>query len=136
MAKIKGSNSREGWISVLIGILISFITAVLMVTTCAIIMTIKDIPSLVVTIASYIILAVSSFLGSWFIGKTNGKNGFQNGAIIGGCCYMLLFILGTIINGIDNTSYLSLLKCICCIWGGIIGGVLGVNAAGKRKVKF
>ena len=85
MAKIQQLYLGAGWRIVGIGVLISIVTSLLFITICSLIMTIKGLPALAVTIASYTILGVSSLLGGAVTGKIVGRHGLQNGAFVGIC---------------------------------------------------
>ncbi len=82
-----------------------------------------------------VIVAVSWFLGSFFVGNTRKQKGLMWGAIHAGSMFVLILMISFMVNGAD-TSVLSLKSLLYLLLGGLvsaIGGIFGVHFALKRR---
>ena len=127
-------HNREGGRIFLGGFLVAIMTALFFMMLFAWIMTVKDLPATAVVIFAYAILISSSLLGGWSASRIAKEQGMKVGGIIGGSVFMLIFLLGVITKGFTGDINI-ITKAIVSILSGMIGGIIGVNRANKRKMK-
>jgi len=110
-----------------------FLMAVLLVVF-SFILTRVDLPFGLIGPAMQMIAAVSSALAGYTAARRIRKKGLPVGAASGACVFAVLLVLSLFFeNGVDLQI---LFKFLVCILGGMIGGVLGVNAKASRHKLF
>jgi len=90
-----------------------------------------DIPFGLLGPATQVIAALSSLLAGWLAARALRKKGMLVGVACGAAVFLVLLALSFFF---DTPIDLQLaLKCVTCMLGGAIGGVLGVNAKTRRR---
>lgn len=79
-------------------------------------------------------LAVSTFVGAYFLGKAFAGKALIVGGINGLIIYLLVVIVSAIFSD-GNFSLTSLFNFLIIFLSSVIGAVMGVNSANKRKIK-
>lgn len=126
------NNIKSYGITILKGIIISFVVNFLGLIILSLVMTnssISDnnIPTMVIGINTGAIL-----IGSSIVCIKIGKRGILNGLLIG-LIYMLIYILiSLIVSGQITFSIKTLITMILGIFAGGIGGIIGVNLHRKK----
>ena len=113
--------------SIIKGILISFITTIVLLLIFSIILTYTDISESFITPTIIVITAISIFIGSTISNSKIQKNGLLNGAIIGGIYLLSIYLISSIINQKFLMSMQSIVMIISGMICGMFGGILGVN---------
>ncbi len=134
MLKMKKNKNGEGERIYIVGLTISVMTALFFMMLFAWLLTIKDFSQTTITVLSYVILCISTFSGSWIASRLAKSQGMKIGGIIGVIIFLLIFFAGIIVNGFTGNIVL-LIKLIICVFSGMLGGIVGVNGADKRKMK-
>ena len=134
MVQRNSQNSREVWRPIVAGLIAGSMSALFLMMISAWVMVAKDFNDTAVMILSYLILIVSCFIGGFVSSGIAGKQGIKAGAIIGGLIFLLVLCIAVVVNGFNGNIHL-LLKSILSILTGMIGGIIGVNSIGKRKLK-
>lgn len=75
----------------------------------------------------YSALISSSFISSFFLGKSQKKRGIINGIGINLMCCLILFIISCILNEQFIVTKTLGLYILTCSLSGVVGGILGVN---------
>ena len=105
-----------------LGVLFSAI----LISIMAAILSIGNIPSIVLHPMTVFIYISGSFLGGFCSSKFLGKNGLFCGVVSGIIYFMILFIFGNIAKSWDF-NIMSVIKFILILSAGIFGGIVGVN---------
>ena len=113
--------------SIIKGILISFITTIVLLLIFSIILTYTDISESFIPPTIIVITAISIFIGSTISNSKIQKNGLLNGAIIGGIYLLSIYLISSIINQKFLMSMQSIVMIISGMICGMFGGILGVN---------
>lgn len=113
--------------SIIKGILISFITTIVLLLIFSIILTYTDISESFITPTIIVITAISIFIGSTISNSKIQKNGLLNGAIVGGIYLIIIYFISSIINQKFSLSMQSIIIIISGMVCGMFGGILGVN---------
>ena len=82
------------------------------------------IPPLIETIK---ISVLGSLIGSFIASGKIKNKGIVNGAIVGGCYMLVIYLLSSIMGNSFSLNVQSFVTIIAAIMAGIIGGILGVN---------
>ena len=107
--------------------------SLLLLVFAAILMTKKDISINTVKILSTIIFGISGFVTAYITAKAIGSRGLKNGFISGLIVFIIVTLIGFCLGGTFNIY--MLLKFFVISLASIIGGVMGVNAKAKRRMK-
>lgn len=128
-------QNQHQWTPLIWGGVVSVIMAFVLLSLCALLMTVKDMSESVTSVLSMVVLAVASFAGGFVGTRMAGKGGMKNGCIIGGILVLILVLLNIIINGLHFDSAWLLKAAVGCGCG-MVGGIVGVNSTGKHKMKL
>ena len=79
------------------------------------------------------VLAVSGFFGGFISGRFNKSAGLLTGAVTGGVVFLVVLIAG-LINSPSTITLATLYKLTAIVFPSMLGGVVGVNKAGKIKI--
>ena len=126
-------GEREDVLNLIKGILISLLTAGLLLLLLAAVITAKDMTPTTIQIAASFVLCFAAFIGGLAAGIINRKNGMKIGALTGALLAGIVLLIGVIYNGIEF-KYLTPLKLLICVLPASIGGIIGVNKVAKRKI--
>lgn len=119
--------------TVLAGMLVGLATSLVMLLIFSIVMTVKDVPQGVVPTLTAVSVALGSFVGGFAGARLHRKSGLAFGAVIGVCMYLLLMIVGVIMQS-GGLGASVLVKLVVSLASGGIGGIIGVNA--RRRTKY
>lgn len=89
-------------------------------------------PEGMVKLGIILILVVSNLTGGWLTAKEAQSRGWLNGTVAGAFYMLLLFIIGSFINGFNITSS-AMLMILFGLLSGAVGGIFGINT--KRKTR-
>lgn len=78
-----------------------------------------------VTVGIIVVYILSCFLGGYFLGRKTGEKKFLWGMCLGGCYFILILGISTLVQpgamaGIKNL----LTSFVMCVGGGMLGGML------------
>lgn len=125
-------NTRENlkksnYIYILRGIIVSVLITMLGLLIFSIILTKTNTSEATIFPVVVVITAISILIGSFIaFGKIKNK-GIVNGAIVGGCYMLVIYLLSSIMGNSFSLNVQSFVTIIAAIMAGIIGGILGVN---------
>lgn len=113
--------------SSIIGIIITFGCLLLF----SILMSKLDVPESIVAIMSSVSLCIGAYSGGYISSKKRRQKGLLTGIITGVVIYCIILCIGVFFakNSISFTFVTKLILTLTCA---AIGGVVGVNAKGKR----
>lgn len=78
-------------------------------------------------------LAIGSFAGSYFLSSKKGNKGYICGLTDGFITFLVVTIVGMIINK-GNITINTLFHLVIIVLAGVIGGILGVNRKNKSYI--
>ena len=78
---------------------------------------------------SNISLALSSFLSVYLITREKGDKGLVTGLLVGGCCFVLIFIVSIFTS--KRITLNTLFHLLFIMLPAAIGGIMGVNKTNK-----
>ncbi len=78
-------------------------------------------------------LAIGSFAGSYFLSSKKGNKGYICGLTDGLITFLVVSIIGLIVNK-GNITINTLFHLIIIVLAGVIGGILGVNRKNKNYI--
>ncbi len=78
-------------------------------------------------------VALGVLTGSYYLSSKKGNKGFLTGLCIGGIAFIIITLVGLIINQ-GGIGINTLFHLIITVLSGIIGGVLGVNKRPKKYI--
>lgn len=109
------------------GMLISFVSTLILLFVFAIFLTYTSISEVVIPSVIIVITIISILLGSSISTIKIKKNGIVNGGIIGLCYILMLYIISSIVHTGFALNIYSIIMIILSIFAGMIGGIVGVN---------
>lgn len=109
------------------GVLISFITTIILFLILAVILANTSISENVINPSIIVLSSVSIFLGAGSIAKKMQKKGIIIGGIIGFIYMILMYIISSILSGNLGLNMYSIIMIFASVLMGGIGGILGVN---------
>ncbi len=74
-----------------------------------------------------IVTAISILIGSSIANIKIRKNGLINGALIGACYILTIYLISSILNWKFSLNLQSIIMIVIAIIFGILGGIIGVN---------
>ena len=113
--------------NILKGILISFITSILLLAILSAVLAYTDVSENIINPAIIVITAISILIGSSLGNIKIKKNGLLNGAIIGGVYILLLYLISSIAMWEFNLNLRSIIMIAIGIIFGVLGGIIVVN---------
>ena len=121
-------KTENKFISIIKGVVISFLFTIILLTIFAILLVFTDLTESTIKPVIITVTGISILVGSSFGTKKLKKNGLVNGAIIG-CTYIfIIYIISSILNGNFSVNLISLIMIVVGILGGILGGIIGINS--------
>lgn len=125
-------NTRENlkksnYIYILRGIIVSVLITMLGLLTFSIILTKTNTSEATIFPVVVVITAISILIGSFIASGKIKNKGIVNGAIVGGCYMLVIYLLSSIMGNSFSLNVQSFVTIIAAIMAGIIGGILGVN---------
>ncbi len=125
-------NTRENlkksnYIYILRGIIVSVLITLLGLLIFSIILTKTNTSEATIFPVVVVITAISILIGSFIASGKIKNKGIVNGAIVGGCYMLVIYLLSSIMGNSFSLNVQSFVTIIAAIMAGIIGGILGVN---------
>ena len=125
-------NTRENlkksnYIYILRGIIVSVLITMLGLLIFSIILTKTNTSEATIFPVVVVITAISILIGSFIASGKIKNKGILNGAIVGGCYMLVIYLLSSIMGNSFSLNVQSFVTIIAAIMAGIIGGILGVN---------
>ena len=125
-------NTRENlkksnYIYILRGIIVSVLITMLGLLIFSIILTKTNTSEATIFPVVVVITAISILIGSFIASGKIKNKGIVNGAIVGGCYMLVIYLLSSIMGNSFSLNVQSFVTIIAAIMAGIIGGILGVN---------
>ena len=125
-------NTRENlkksnYIYILRGIIVSVLITMLGLLIFSIILTKTNTSEATIFPVVVVITAISILIGSFIASGKIKNQGIVNGAIVGGCYMLVIYLLSSIMGNSFSLNVQSFVTIIAAIMAGIIGGILGVN---------
>ena len=109
------------------GVFISILITLIMILVLSIILSLSDIKESVIMPSVIFISAFSILIGSFTITKKIDKKGIIFGSVVGIFYMSILYTISSIINFNFSLELNSLIMIAIGMFGGAIGGILGVN---------
>ncbi len=92
----------------------------------ALVLTVGNIPAMLISPVTSIILALGSFCGGFIGVKISGKKGFFCGGVSGIIFFLTVWIIGGIFES-AGFGTAAIIKAAMVIIAGALGGIIGVN---------
>lgn len=114
------------------GAIYGAVIILLLYTAAAVFLTFKDLNDTALDILSLFICGIGGFCTAHRICRQLKCNGLKNGAIIGCVLCSVITLVGCLLgNSFSSHTILRLLTTVLCSG---VGGIVGVNRSGKRKM--
>lgn len=115
---------------ILIGIFLQVAITLLFIAFFSVIMYFFETDKKYSPVFGSIAVAAGAFISSYFVSTKRKNKGYLNGLIVGGITFILLTLIGLIIDD-DGITINTLFHLIIIILSAVTGGILGVN--GKKN---
>ncbi len=122
---MEGLNSSVKNISKGVGI--ALIATVILLLIFSLLLTYTNLSENTISPVIIVITAISVLLGSSIGNRKIKKNGILNGAFVGGCYIILLYLISSILNWRFSLNLQSVIMMISGMIFGVLGGIIGVN---------
>ena len=120
-------KENRSYISILKGLLITFILSFILLLILSILLTYTNISENVISPCIIAITSISILIGSMITSTKIRKKGLLNGGIIGGTYILLLYLISSCVLQQFSLNEQSIIMIVLGIIFGILGGVIGVN---------
>ena len=120
-------KENRSYISILKGLLITFILSFILLLILSILLTYTNISENVISPCIIAITSISILIGSLMTSTKIRKKGLLNGGIIGGTYILLLYLISSCVLQQFSLNEQSIIMIVLGIIFGILGGVIGVN---------
>lgn len=124
-------KSNNPIISIIKGIIISFITTLISLTIFSILLVYSNLQEDTIKPVVITVTGISILIGSSFGTKKIQKNGLGIGAIIGTIYMLGIYIISSSVSSDFTLNLVSVIMIGVGIFGGILGGIIGVNSKWK-----
>ena len=126
MENIKKSDSNL-LANIAKGTLISLISTVIMLLIFSLILAFTNVQENTINPVIMIVTAISILIGSSIANIKIRKNGLINGALIGACYILTIYLISSILNWKFSLNLQSIIMIVIAMIFGILGGIIGVN---------
>lgn len=109
------------------GIVISISITLVMILLLSIILSTSNIKESVIIPSVIFITSFSILIASFIITKKLDEKGIVYGSLLGVCYMFLIYMVSSIINFKFSLSINSFIMIAIGVFGGSVGGILGVN---------
>lgn len=113
--------------------LIQIAVILLSISVFALIMNFADIDYKYSPVFGSVTMGLSALAGSFYLAKTKGNKGYLTGLIIGGVTFLIVTLVGMIIND-GGISINTLFHLVIIMLAAITGGIMGVNKNIKKYI--
>lgn len=118
-------------VSIFVGAGIGMFSSAILIFILAAALSIGDIPAMLFSPLTVIILALGGFAGGFASSKISGEKGIFCGAASGTVYFLLVWLFGAFFE-YSGFGTAALIKSVMIIIAGALGGIIGVNNV-KRK---
>ena len=115
------------FINIFKGVGIAFITTIILLLIFSAILTFTNINENVINPVIITATGISILIGSSIGNSKIKKNGLLNGALIGACYFMIIYLISSLLNWKFMLDLQSIVMIAIGIFFGILGGIIGVN---------
>lgn len=124
---INGQLTNKMPIQFLKGVGIAFIVTLILLIIFAGLLTYTDISEQVINPVIMVITGISILIGSSIGNSKIKKNGLLNGALVGICYCLIIYLISSLLNWKFILNFQSIIMIGIGMFFGIIGGIIGVN---------
>ena len=117
--------------SVLVGVVGALLVSLLLLSMFSIVMTIRDLPSVVILLLACVSIAGGAFVGGMVAARLIRNRGLLTGAVTGLTFFLILYLTGLIMHQAGMDVWLLVKVAVAMLAGGI-GGITGVNMRKRR----
>ena len=114
--------------------ILSFVLLFVLLAFFSAIMVALDIDNGFIPFLTAFSLAISTLIGAYFLGKIFTSKALIVGSVNGFIIYLFVSLVSAILSD-GKISLASLFNLLIIFLSSVIGAVLGVNSANKRKIK-
>ncbi len=118
---------------ILITGIIQIIVSLLAISLFSVILNLANIDYKYSPVFASVAISLGAFASSLYMSKKRGNKGYLIGMAVGGITFLLVTIIGLIINQ-GGLTVNTLFHFIIIMLSAITGGIIGVNKKGKRYV--
>lgn len=109
------------------GIGIAFMVTLIALVIFSLVLTYTNVSEAVIDPIIIVITGISILMGSSIGNSKIKKNGLLNGALIGACYFMIIYLISSLLNWKFMLDVQSIVMIAIGIFFGILGGIIGVN---------
>ena len=109
------------------GVGIAFIVTLIALVIFSLVLTYTNVSESVINPVIMIITGISILIGSSIGNSKIKKNGLLNGALIGVCYFIIIYLISSLLNWKFMLDLQSIVMIAIGIFFGILGGIIGVN---------
>ena len=109
------------------GVGIAFIVTLIALVIFSLVLTYTNVSESVINPVIMIITGISILIGSSIGNSKIKKNGLLNGALIGACYFIIIYLISSLLNWKFMLDLQSIVMIAIGIFFGILGGIIGVN---------
>ena len=113
--------------------LIQTAVIVLSISIFALVMNFAEIDYKYSPVFGSVAIGLSSFAGAFYLAKRKGNRGYLTGLIIGGITFLIVTLVGMILND-GGITVNTLFHFIIIMLSAITGGIMGVNKNSKKYI--
>ena len=124
---INGQVANKMSIQFLKGVGIAFIVSLISLIIFSCILTYTDISEQVINPVIMVITGISILIGSSIGNSKIKKNGLLNGALVGICYFLIIYLISSLLNWNFILNLQSIIMIGIGMFFGVIGGIIGVN---------
>lgn len=128
-------NEKMSMISLLKGLLVSYVITIPVFMLFALILANTDFPQRLTTPAVVVTTLVSVLTAGAISTKGIRNRGWLNGSIVGLVYMIILYILSSLVYNDFTIDKYVVTMTIIGVLAGAIGGIVGINAKGTMKYK-
>lgn len=120
-------EKKSSFLVILKGVLVAYIVTMVLISIYSALLAYTDLSENTIPTCVVVIAIISIMLSSSLTLKKIKEKGLINGAIIGGCYLLILYLLSSIfVVGFEVNAF-SVIMLIFSLMAGMIGGIVGVN---------
>ena len=124
---INGQVTNKMSIQFLKGVGIAFIVTFVALILFAGVLTYTNVSEQVINPVIMVITGISILIGSSIGNSKIKKNGLLNGALVGICYFLIIYLISSLLNWKFILNLQSIIMIGIGMFFGIVGGIIGVN---------
>lgn len=126
-------KERKEIMPILIGVLIQIAVTLLSISVFAVLINLANVDYKYSPVLGSVAMALGAFAGAFYLSHKKGSKGYLIGSALGGITFVIVTLIGLIIND-GGLTINTLFHLIIIMLAAITGGVIGVNKKGKRYI--